>query len=60
MNIVSPVRFGVGIVFLVVAIVLAVRWRRDQGLSPQRQLAGLSLIGCVAFIAGGLGHSLWG
>ena len=60
MEIVSPIRFAVGIAFLVAAIVLAVRGRKERGFGQQRQLAGLCFIGCVAFIATGLGYSLWG
>lgn len=61
MEIVSPVRFAVGIVLLAVAIVLAVRGKRERGLGPQRQLAAICLVGCGIFIAAGLGHlNLWG
>jgi uncharacterized protein (TIGR03382 family) len=60
MEIVSPIRFAVGIAFALAAVVLGWLGRRERGLGPLRQVAGLCVLGAIAFTAGGLGYSLWG
>ena len=60
MEIVSPIRFAVGIAFVIAAVVVGVLGRRERGLGPMRQVAALCVVGAVAFIATGLGYSLWG
>jgi uncharacterized membrane protein len=55
MTIVDPLKFGIGIVFLVAG--LAVLWlgRGERGLGQKRQIGGLLVIGAGAFAAVGLG-----
>jgi hypothetical protein len=60
MEIVSPVRLGVGIALLVVALVLVPRALKERGFGKMRQGAAICLIGGALFIAAGFGYSLWG
>ena len=55
MNIVDPLKFGIGLAFLLVG--LGVLWlgRGERGLGQKRQLGGLLVIGAAVFIAVGLG-----
>lgn len=60
MEIVSPIRFAVGVALAVAAVVLVVRGRRERGFGALRQTAACCVIGAVALITSGLGYSLWG
>ena len=55
MVIVDPLKFGIGVVFLLVG--LAVLWlgRSERGLGQKRQIGGLLVIGAGVFMAVGMG-----
>ena len=55
MTIVDPLKFGIGIAFLVVG--LAVLWlgRGERGFGQKRQLGGLLVVGAGVLCAVGLG-----
>ena len=54
MNIVDPLKFGIGLAFLLVG--LAVLWlgRGERGFGQKRQIGGLLIVGAGVFIAVGL------
>lgn len=60
MEIVSPVRLGVGIVLLLVAIALVPRALKERNFGKFRQGVAICLFGGALFIAAGLGYSIWG
>ncbi len=55
MTIVDPLKFGIGVAFLLAG--LATLWigRSERGLGQKRQLGGLLLIASGVFFAVGLG-----
>ena len=60
MEIVSPLRLGLGIVLLVVAVVLAPVALKERGFGKFRQGVAICLLGGGLFVAAGFGFSLWG
>lgn len=55
MIIVDPLKFGIGLVFLAVGLVVLWLGRGERGLGQKRQIGGLLLIGGGVFVAVGLG-----
>ena len=55
MTIVDPMKFGIGIVFLLAGLVALWLGRGERGLGQKRQIGGLLVIGAGAFFAVGLG-----
>ena len=55
MTIVDPLKFGIGIVFLLAGLVTLWLGRGERGLGQKRQIGGLLVIGGGVFLAVGLG-----
>ena len=55
MTIVDPLKFGIGLVFLVAGLAALWLGRSERGLGQKRQIGALLVIGAGAFIAVGLG-----
>ena len=55
MQIVNTLKFAIGIVALLVAIVMVVRSRKTRGFNQTRQMAAMLLVTGAAFVAIGFG-----
>jgi uncharacterized membrane protein len=54
-TIVDPLKFGIGIVFLIAGLAMLFLSRGERGLGQKRQIGGLLVIGAGVFLAVGLG-----
>ena len=55
MTIVDPLKFGIGVLFLVVGLFMLWLGRGERGLGQKRQIGGLLVIGGGIVMAVGLG-----
>ena len=55
MEIVDPLKMGLGAVFLIAGIVALWLGRSERGLGQKRQIGGLLVLGAGVFFAVGLG-----
>jgi drug/metabolite transporter (DMT)-like permease len=58
MEIVNPLKFVVGLVFLAIAVVMLVRARGTRGFNQNRQAGVLFLLGGAFFVAMGFGFNV--
>jgi len=55
MTIVDPLKFGIGLLFLVIGVVVLFMGRSERGLGQKRQIGGLLVVGGGVVLAVGLG-----
>jgi hypothetical protein len=55
MEIVDTLKFGIGIVFLAIGLVVLLQGRRERGFGQKRQLGSLLVLAGAVFLALGLG-----